>query len=78
MWHSLDEWKKLKEGYEKTLFADIDAEEISKTADQYQKTANRIIKILPPNPIQDELKDLVETFKGAMPIVKALRNPVLE
>jgi hypothetical protein len=32
---------------------------------------------LPPNPIQDELKDLVETFKGAMPIVKALRNPVL-
>lgn len=77
MWHSLDEWKGLKEGYEKTLFAEIQVDDISKEADKYQKIANRIIKILPPNPIQDELKDLVETFKGAMPIVKALRNPVL-
>ena len=78
MWHSLDEWKQLKDNYDKTLFADIDAEEISKRADHYQKIANRIIKVLPPNPIQDELKELVETFKGAMPIVKALRNPVLD
>ena len=60
------------------LFAEINAEEISKKADHYQKIANRIIKILPPNPIQDQLKDLVETFKGAMPIVKALRNPQLK
>ena len=54
MWHSLDEWKILKESYEKMLFAEINAEEISKKADHYQKIANRIIKILPPNPIQDQ------------------------
>jgi hypothetical protein len=29
---------------------------------------------LESNPIQEDLKILVETFKGAMPIVSALRN----
>lgn len=78
MWHSLDEWKKLKEGYEKMRFEDIQADDISAKADHYQKIANRLIKTLPPNPIQDELKELVDTFKGAMPIVKNLRNENLE
>lgn len=34
----------------------------------------RLEKNLEENPIQKKLKDLVDTFKGAMPIVVALRN----
>jgi dynein heavy chain len=33
---------------------------------------------LDPNPIQERLKNLVVTFKDAMPIVTALRNNYLE
>ena len=73
LWHSLSEWKELKEGYEKMLWNDIKVEEISATSDNYQKIANRLLRTLPPNPIVEELKELVETFKEAMPIVKACR-----
>lgn len=78
MWHSLDEWQVLKEEYEKTLFVNIDDEAIAKQADHYAKIANRLDKSLPPNPIQQQLSELVNTFKGAMPIVSALRNKNLQ
>ena len=51
MWHALSEWQELKETYEKTLFTEIDDAEISKQADKYGKTANRLEKTLPENPI---------------------------
>ena len=35
LWHSLSEWKELKEGYEKMLWNDIKVEEISATSDNY-------------------------------------------
>jgi len=38
----------------------------------------RLEKNLDPNPIQEKLMGLVETFKEAMPIVKALRNEKLQ
>lgn len=37
----------------------------------------RLEKNLDPNPIQEKLKIAVQTFKDAMPIVKALRNDKL-
>lgn len=51
MWHSLKEWQAMKEVYEKTLFVDIDAEDIGTKADHYGKIANRLDKALPSNPI---------------------------
>jgi len=77
LWKSLDSWKTLKEGYEKMLWNDINDEDIKKNADIYQKTTNRLIRALPANPIVDELKDLVDQFKDAMPIVEACRNKAL-
>jgi len=74
LWHSLQEWKELKEMYEKQLWKDINDEEIKKNADAYSKIANRLIRTLPSNPIVEDLKYLVETFKEAMPIVEACRN----
>ena len=35
-------------------------------------------RTLEENPIQQKLKELVDTFKGAMPIVVALRNDNLK
>ena len=77
LWHSLSEWQSLKDVYEKTLFVEINDKEIAEKADYYAKIANRLDKSLPSNPIQVALKEMVETFKGAMPIVTALRAPEL-
>ena len=77
LWHSLSEWQSLKDVYEKTLFVEINDKDIADKADYYAKIANRLDKSLPSNPIQVALKEMVETFKGAMPIVTALRAPEL-
>jgi len=39
---------------------------------------SRLEKAVPDNPILRKLKELVETFRGAMPIVTALRRPELK
>ena len=78
MWRSLKEWEELKEKWEKTQFSAIQAKDIAQKADQYAKICMRLEKNLEPNPIQAKLKELVDTFKGAMPIVVALRNENLK
>jgi len=77
LWNSLSEWKVLKDGYEKMLWNDIKVDDIKTKSDHYQKIANRLFRTLPANPIVEELKELVETFKEAMPIVEACRAPEL-
>jgi hypothetical protein len=37
LWRSLDEWQKLKAGYDNTRFAEINDKEISKQCDKYGK-----------------------------------------
>lgn len=78
MWKSLKEWRGLTSEWVQTKFIDINAEEIQKIAETYAKIASRLEKSLPPNAIQEELKDLVDKFKQAMPIVVALRNSNLQ
>ena len=77
MWRSLKEWEELQEIWIKTQFNNIQAKEISGKADYYAKICLRLEKNLEDNPIQRKLKDMVDTFKGAMPIVVALRNEAL-
>lgn len=74
LWKSLHDWREKKDGYEKQLWNDIDDEDIKTNAEKYQKITNRLIRVLPSNPIADELKFLVEQFKETMPIVEACRN----
>jgi len=78
MWRSLQEWESLTEGWIRTQFQAIQAKDIAAKADQYYKICMRLEKNLEVNPIQAKLKELVETFKGAMPIVIALRNEHLK
>ena len=78
MWRSLNEWQDLNEKWYKTQFNDVDAKGITALAEKYSKNVMRLEKNLDPNPIQEKLKLLVNTFKEAMPIVTALRNEKLE
>lgn len=78
MWRSLKEWEELQETWIKTQFGSIQAKDISQKADFYAKICMRLEKNLEDNPIQRKLKELVDTFKGAMPIVVALRNDALQ
>ncbi len=78
MWKSLKEWEELTEMWIKTQFNEINAKDIEGRADQFAKVCLRLEKNLEPNPIQTKLKELVDTFKGAMPIVVSLRNEHLK
>ena len=77
MWRSLNEWGDMCESWYKQPFNIIDSADIANRADRYFKICMRLEKSLDANPIQEKLKDLVETFKEAMPIVKAFRNDKL-
>ncbi len=56
----------------------INDKEISKECDKYSKISGQLERALEPNEIQVELKQLVENYKDAMPIVSALRNQNLK
>lgn len=78
MWRSLKDWEELSEQYNKTQFNQINAKDIAGKADQYAKICLRLEKNLEENPIQMKLKEMVDTFKVAMPIVVAFRNEHLK
>lgn len=67
----------MNEEWLKTQFSKVDANDIKVKAEKFAKNCMRIEKNLDPNPIQQKLKVLVDTFKEAMPIVTALRNEKL-
>jgi len=56
----------------------INTSEIKAKGDEYTKVVNRCQKGLPSNPILEELKELVFSFKDTMPVVVALGNPKLK
>lgn len=57
---------------------DINTEEIRTKGEYYTKVVMRCQKALPSNPILEELKELVFSFKDTMPVVLALRNKNLK
>jgi dynein heavy chain len=77
MWRSLNEWGDMCESWYKQPLNIIDSADIAHKAELYYKRCMRLEKSLDANPIQGKLKDLVETFREAMPIVKAFRNDKL-
>jgi hypothetical protein len=78
MWRSLNEWEEKTDAWVQEKFVNINAKDIQAKADQFSKICNRVEKNLPPNPISQKLKVLVDTFKAAMPVVTALRNDKLQ
>lgn len=68
----------MTEVWKVTSFQLVDAKDIASKADKYSKNVMRVEKALPPNPVQEKLKVLVNQFKEAMPIVSAMRNDKLK
>lgn len=78
LWNSRFEWKTLTEKYKQSLFSNVNDKEITKECDKYSKISGQLERALEPNEIQVELKQLVDNYKDAMPIVSALRNQFLK
>lgn len=78
MWLSLRDWKNYTDKQLATAFTQVDAPTVKLEAEKYAKIVSRLEKNLEDNPIQRNLKEMVETFRGAMPIVTALRRPELK
>jgi len=78
MWRSLRDWKIYTDKQLATAFIAVDAPSVKVEAEKYAKIVNRLEKTLEDNPIQRSLKEQVETFRGAMPIVTALRRTELK
>ena len=78
MWRSLNEWEERTDAWVKETFSNINAKDIQAKADEFSKKCNRVEKNLPANPIAHKLKQLVDTFKAAMPVVTSLRNDNLK
>lgn len=62
----------------KSIFDDIDVEEIKQYCDKYSRIITKCTKKLPNNPVLDKFKRLLSTFKDAMPVVIALSNKKLQ
>lgn len=78
LWKSKIEWRELTEKYKVQQFKSINDKEISKKCDEYSKYVGQLERQLDYNEIQVELKADVENYKGAMPVVLALKNDNLQ
>ncbi len=78
LWKSLREWNILTERWTSQQFATINSKEIGNKAEYYAKIAYRVDRELPENPVSNELKVVVDTFKKAVPVVLSLRNENLQ
>ncbi len=78
MWTHLRDWKQYTSQWIDGRFMDIDTEVIRNKATQFSIVVAKAGKKLVANPVLDELKHLVFSFKETMPIVMALRNKYLK
>ena len=78
MWRSLRDWQAYTADKLESSFVGIKADMVKEEAAKYAKIVSRLEKSVPDNPILRKLKELVDTFRGAMPIVTALRRAELK
>ncbi|KAH8045613.1 dynein light chain binding protein [Aureococcus anophagefferens] len=75
---TLDEWSGLTAEWVVTPLSEIDAVELEKHVQAYNKTVFQASKGLPGNPVVPKLKASVETFTPVLPVVVNLRNDALQ
>jgi dynein heavy chain len=78
MWTHLRDWKKYTSEWIDGRFINIDTEVIRNKANLFSVVVNKASKKLVANPVLDELREAVFSFKETMPIVMALRNKYLK
>jgi dynein heavy chain len=62
----------------KSVFDEINVEEIKQYSDKYSRIISKCTKKLPTNPVLNSFKKLLSTFKDSMPVVIALSNKKLQ
>lgn len=78
LWRGLRDWQNLSQKWLTSIFDQIDVEEIKQSSDKYSRTITKCTKKLPSNPVLDNFRKLLTTFKDAMPVVIALSNKKLQ
>ncbi|KAH8057234.1 dynein light chain binding protein [Aureococcus anophagefferens] len=78
LWRGVKEWSGLTAEWVVTPLSEIDAVELEKHVQAYNKTVFQASKGLPGNPVVPKLKASVETFTPVLPVVVNLRNDALQ
>lgn len=78
MWKGLRDWQIQSEKWMKSVFDEINVEEIKQYSDKYSRIISKCTKKLPSNPVLESFKKLLSTFKDSMPVVIALSNKKLQ
>jgi len=78
LWTALKDWKASAIEWTDTVFISIDPDALNIEVLKYTKTVSQVQRGLPDNPVVAQLKALVDDFKLTVPVVQAMRNPVLK
>lgn len=78
LWKGIRDWEIQSERWMRSIFDEINVEQIKQYCDKYSRIISKCTKKLPANPVLDKFKRLLTTFKDAMPVVIALSNKKLQ
>lgn len=78
LWRGVRDWDSLMDRWLGTQLKDVDAAELEKQVNLYNKTVFLASKGLPGNPVVPSLKAKVDEFSPVLPVVVNLRNNSLK
>ncbi|TKS69211.1 Dynein heavy chain 6, axonemal [Collichthys lucidus] len=78
LWHSLEEWDSLQDGWRQSTLQKLDLEQFSSQVIKYGKYINQLEKGLQQNNVVPILKDKVEVMRQRLPAITDLRNPCMK
>ena len=78
LWKSIEEWDMLIKEWLNKLLDEIKVDLVQKDVNRFTQNIFLLEKGLPQNDLVPKLKDKVQDFKKALPIIISLRNPNLK
>ena len=78
LWSSVNDYEKTYKQLIFTAIKSIDPQKSSQKAEEYLKVVRRSENILPQSTVLDKLKGMVEEILEVMPVITALRAPLIE
>ena len=77
LWHGIRDWGTKSTLWKKTVFIELDSEEIQSEVERYDKMANMCAISLAENPLTGIFKTAVEELKSTLPVVLSFRDESL-
>jgi dynein heavy chain len=78
LWTALKDWLSNSETWNGTVFHEIDPDSLNMEVTRFAKTVGQVTRGLPDNAVVQKLKGMVDEFKATLPVIQAMRNPVLQ